>query len=252
MWFSARNLFIAVLLLALVVWSGMAANFSWTKLLDSTQHLVNIYELWFPPNWDKAETAFSAVLLTLQMAFFGSFVALVMVLPASFLAAKNTTPNKGIYQVARGSFSFLRSIPDIVIGLIFVMAIGPGPFAAVLAILLHNIGVLGKLISELVEAAEKGPQEAIQSVGLGKSMIALYGILPQIMPNILSHYFYRFEVAIRSSIILGFIGGGGIGQYLLNSYRTFQYQDVTVFVLFIVVLVVMVDLLGGYIRNKII
>lgn len=252
MWFSPKNLLLGLLLTILLIWSGYATNFNWGKLIESTQFFSKIVELWLPPNWDKAESAFNAVLLTLQMAFFGSFVALLIVLPLSFLAAKNITPNQFIYQSIRGMFSFLRSIPDIVIGLIFVMALGPGTFPAVLAILLHNIGVLGKLISELIEAAEKGPQEAVQSVGLGKSMIALYGILPQIIPNVLSHYFYRFEVAIRTSIILGFIGGGGIGQYLLNSFRTFQYQDVTTYVIFIMVLVILVDLLGSYVRNRVI
>lgn len=252
MWFSPRNVIILFLLTFLLIWSGNATNVSWAKILESGQFFSKIVELWFPPNWDKAESAFNAVLLTLQMAFFGSLLALIIVLPLSFLAAKNTTPNYGLYQCSRGIFSFLRSIPDIVIGLIFVMALGPGTFPAVLAILLHNVGVLGKLISELIEAADKGPQEAIQSVGLGKSMVALYGILPQIIPNVLSHYFYRFEVAIRTSIILGFIGGGGIGQYLLNSFRTFQYQDVTTYVIFIMVLVILVDQLGSYVRNRVI
>ncbi len=152
----------------------------------------------------------------------------------------------------RGLFSFLRSIPDIVIGLVLVMAIGLGPFPAVIAIMLHNIGVLGKLVSELIEAADKGPQEAVQSLGLGRSMVALYGILPQIWPNVLSHFFYRFEVAIRTSLILGFIGAGGIGQLLFNSFRIFNYKEVMLYVLFIMALVIIVDLIGSYVRNRII
>jgi phosphonate transport system permease protein len=252
MWFSPKNIGIFLFLLFLVIWSGMATNVSWEKLVHSIELFPKIAELWWPPNFDRAESALNATLLTLQIAFLGSFVALVIVLPFSFLAARNTAPNSIIFQGMRGAFSFLRSIPDIVIGLILVMAIGPGTFPAVLAILLHNIGVLGKLISELIEAADKGPQEAVQSIGLGRSMVALYGILPQIIPNILSHYFYRFEVAIRTSLILGFIGGGGIGQLLFNSFRTFQYSDVMLYVLFIMALVILVDMLGSYVRNRII
>jgi phosphonate transport system permease protein len=252
MWFSIRNIIVSFLLLLLVIWSAIATEFSLERLLNSGQYWAQIYERWFPPNWEMAERAFTASLLTLQMAFLGSFVALIIVLPFCFFAAKNTTPNVLLFQVTRAAFSFLRSVPDIVIGLILVMAIGLGPFPAVLAILLHNIGVLGKLISELIEAADKGPQEAVQSLGLGRSMVAIYGIVPQILPNVLSHFFYRFEVAIRTSLILGFIGGGGIGQLLFNAFRTWDYHSVMLYVIFIMGLVILVDLLGSYVRNRVI
>jgi phosphonate transport system permease protein len=252
MWFNPKSLVIAIFLLLLLIWSGFGVEFNLGKLIKSAENFNQIAELWFPPDFSRAESAFNATLLTLQVAFFGSFIALVIVLPLSFFAAKNTSPNLFIYQLVRGLFSILRSIPDIVIGLIFVILIGLGPFPAVMAIMLHNIGVLGKLISELIEAAEKGPQEAIQSLGLSRSLNALYGVLPQIIPNVLSHYFYRFEVAIRSSLILGFIGGGGIGQLLLNSFKIFAYDAVMLYVIFIMGLVILVDTLGGFIRNRVI
>jgi phosphonate transport system permease protein len=252
MWFTPRNVLIALLLTGLVLWSGWGTGVSVERLVRSWHQFSDIFAQWFPPNWDQTEQAFNAILITLQMSFFGSFAALVVVIPLSFLAAKNTSPHPLIYHTLRSLFSILRSIPDIVIGLMLIMAMGTGPFPATMAILVHNIGVLGKLISELVEAAEKGPQEAVQSLGLSKGLVAQYGILPQIFPNVLSHYFYRFEVAIRSSVILGFLGGGGLGQLLYNSFRTFQYADVTVYVLFIMVLVIVVDALSGTIRNRVI
>lgn len=252
MWLKPKNILIVVVLLVMVFWSAEATGVSWSKLVEAKDRLSQIFDLWFPPNWSKAEQAFNATLLTLQMAFLGSFIALIVVLPLSFLAAKNTAPNVTLYHTVRGMFSFLRSIPDIVIGLVLVMAIGLGPFPAVIAIMIHNVGVLGKLISELIEAADKGPQEAIQSLGLGRTMVGLYGILPQIFPNVLSQFFYRFEVAIRTSLILGFIGAGGIGQLLFNSFRIFHYDDVTLYVIFIMALVILVDMLGSYVRNRII
>jgi len=252
MWFKLKNIFFSFILFLLLLWSGYATEFSLERLLQFAEHYEKIAERWFPPNFEKAGTALEATLLTLHVAFFGSFVALLIVLPLSFFAAKNTAPHPVIYHITRGGLNILRSIPDIVIGLIFVMAIGLGPFPAVMAILLHNIGVLGKLISELIEAADKGPQEAIQSLGLGRILNAMYGILPQIIPNVLSHYFYRFEVAIRSSLILGFIGGGGIGQLLVNSFKIFAYDDVMLYVIYIMILVTLVDMLGSYVRNRII
>jgi phosphonate transport system permease protein len=173
-------------------------------------------------------------------------------LPLSFLAAKNTSGSIAMYSSTRGGLSALRSIPEIVFGLIFVTAFGLGPFAAVLAIILHNIGVLGKLISELIEAADSGPQEAMRSVGASKWVGHLFAILPQIWPNVLSQYFYRFEVAIRTSLILGFIGGGGIGQQLFNHFQSFYYTAVALDIVLIMIMVIIVDFIGGQIRARVI
>lgn len=252
MWFSPKNIAITLGLIILIWWSALSTDFSFIRLFSSFENLHHFLNRFFPPNWARAEMALSATLVTLQVAFLGTFLALLVVLPISFLAAKNTAPNTLLFHSIRSLLSFLRSVPDIVFGLILVVLVGLGPFAAVIAIFLHNIGVLGKLISELVEAADKGPQEAVIAVGLGGTFVALYGILPQIIPNVLSHYFYRFEVAIRTSLILGFIGAGGIGQLLFNDFQTQRYDNVTLYVLFIMALVILVDMLGSYVRNRII
>lgn len=169
-----------------------------------------------------------------------------------FLAARNTSSNRIVYVTTRFFLSFMRSVPEFVFGLILLTTLGLGPFPAVIAIVLHNIGVLGKLISELIEAADKGPMEAMRAVGAKKLIGNLFAILPQIWPNVLSQFFYRFEVAIRTSLILGLIGGGGIGQQLFIHFKTFQYQLVSVDVLLIMVMVILVDYIGGKIREKVI
>ena len=136
--------------------------------------------------------------------------------------------------------------------MILLTTLGLGPFPAVLAITFHNIGVMGKLISELIEAADTGPQEAMKAVGAKRWVASLFSILPQIWPNVLSNFFYRFEVAIRTSLILGFIGGGGIGQRLFNDFNTFNYSSVSLDVLIIMVMVILVDSLGSFVRNRVI
>lgn len=248
MWFNRKSIFISLMIIGLVVWSAQATGVR----LISLENFYQFLDRFFPPNWDRAGVALKATLITLQVAFLGTITALVVALPLSFLAANNTAPNGIVFHTMRSFLSFLRSVPDIVLGLFMVVLVGLGPYAAVVAIFLHNIGVLGKLISELIEAADKGPQEAVMSMGLCKRMIAIYGVLPQIIPNVLSHYFYRFEVAIRTSLILGFIGAGGIGQLLFNDFQTFRYDNVTLYVLFIMALVIFVDMLGSYIRNRVI
>lgn len=226
-------------------------EFDLTKFSDF-RNMIDFLAQWFPMDFSKLPLMLRDSMETVAMAFLGSFLAVIIALPISFLAASNTSPSKIIYHFSRFSLSFVRSVPEIVFGLILLTALGLGPFPAVIAIMIHNVGVLGKLISELIEASDPGPQEAIKAVGAKKGFANVFSIIPQIWPNLLSHYFYRFEVAIRTSLVLGFIGGGGIGQRLFNDFKTFQYSAVSLDVLIIMVIVVIVDLLGSHVRNKVI
>ncbi|MDC3417985.1 phosphonate ABC transporter, permease protein PhnE [Aquibacillus sp. 3ASR75-54] len=216
------------------------------------RNMIDFLHEWFPMETSKLDGMISDSLETIAMAFLGSFLGLLIALPISFAAAKNTASSSFLYQFTRIILSFMRSIPEIVFGLILLTVLGLGPFPAVLAILFHNIGVLGKLISELIESSDPGPKEALEAVGAKRWFAYLFSILPQIWPNVLSHYFYRLEVAIRTSLILGFIGGGGIGQRLFIDFKTFQYSSVSMDVFIIMVIVICVDLLGSYVRNKVI
>lgn len=214
--------------------------------------MVDFLSQWFPMDFTSLPGMLKDTLATLAMAFLGSFLGLLIGLPLSFLAARNTAHSMPLFHFFRVALSFVRSVPEVVFGLILLTTLGLGPFPAVLAITLHNIGVMGKLISELIEAADSGPQEAMKAVGAKRWVASLFSILPQIWPNVLSNFFYRFEVAIRTSLILGFIGGGGIGQRLFIDFNTFQYSAVSLDVLIIMVMVILVDTLGGYVRNRII
>ncbi|SDJ77360.1 phosphonate ABC transporter, permease protein PhnE [Sediminibacillus albus] len=251
MWFKRRNLLTLFILCLLIYFSMRLTEFDLSKFRDF-RNMIDFLSQWFPMEYSKLPGMISDSMETLAMAFLGSIFGLIIGLPISFLAAWNTAPSKYLYHLSRLVLSFVRSIPEIVFGLILLTALGLGPFPAVLAITFHNIGVLGKLISELVEASDPGPQEAMKAVGSKNWFAHLFSILPQIWPNVLSHYFYRFEVAIRTSLVLGFIGGGGIGQRLFNDFKTFQYSSVSLDVLIIMIIVICVDLLGSYVRNRVI
>lgn len=250
-WFSKRNAVLFLLVILFIYISYLGTGIELAKLSQISNMFTFIANDWLPPDWSALPSAMSQAFITLEIAFLGTIFALLIALPLSFLAAKNTASTV-TYSVARSILSFLRSVPEIVFGLIFVTVVGLGPFPAILAITLHNIGVLGKLISELVEAADKGPQEALRSVGAKRWMISVYGILPQIIPNVLSNYFYRLEVAVRTSLILGFIGAGGIGQQLFIHFKVFQYEKVAVDVLMIMLLVIAIDYVSALVRSKII
>ncbi|SDL82146.1 phosphonate ABC transporter, permease protein PhnE [Sediminibacillus halophilus] len=251
MWFKRKNLVTLLILCLLLYFSMRLTEFDLSKFRDF-RNMIDFLAQWFPMDTSKFPGMVHDSLETVGMAFLGSFIGLFFGLPISFIAAWNTSPTKPVYHLSRFALSFMRSIPEIVFGLILLTALGLGPFPAVLAIAFHNIGVLGKLISELVEASDPGPQEAMKAVGSKNWFAHLFSILPQIWPNVLSHYFYRLEVAIRTSLVLGFIGGGGIGQRLFNDFKTFQYSSVSLDVLIIMVIVVIVDVLGSYVRNRVI
>lgn len=250
MWFKRRTIPILLLLGIAVYFSMKLTQFDLSKFKDF-QNMIDFLAQWFPMDVSSLRFMLLDSAETLAMAFLGSIFGLVIGIPVSFIAARNTSPSPFIYHFSRMVLSFVRSVPEIVFGLILLTALGLGPFPAVLAIMLHNIGVLGKLLSELIEASDPGPQEAMNAVGAKSWFASLFSIIPQIWPNVLSQYFYRFEVAIRTSLILGFIGGGGIGQRLFNDFKSFQYSSVSLDVLLIMVIVIVVDTLGSYVRNKV-
>lgn len=251
MWFKRNNFITFALLIVAVFISMRLTEFDLTKFRDF-RNMIDFLSQWFPMDFSLLPGMVEDTLATLAMAFLGSFLGLLIGLPLSFLAARNTARSMPIFHFFRFALSFVRSVPEIVFGLILLTTLGLGPFPAVLAITFHNIGVMGKLISELIEAADTGPQEAMKAVGAKRWVASLFSILPQIWPNVLSNFFYRFEVAIRTSLILGFIGGGGIGQRLFTDFNTFQYSAVSLDVLIIMVMVILVDSLGGYVRNRVI
>ncbi|UJF26787.1 phosphonate ABC transporter, permease protein PhnE [Planococcus sp. 107-1] len=251
MWFKKSNFLTLAILILLVFFSMRLTEFDLSKFKDF-RNMIDFLSQWFPMDFSLLPNMVQDTLETLAMAFLGSVFGLIIALPISFLAARNTSPSPILFQFSRIALSFVRSIPEIVFGLILLTTLGLGPFPAVIAIMFHNIGVFGKLISELIEAADPGPQEAMKAVGSKTWVANLFSILPQIWPNVLSQFFYRFEVAIRTSLILGFIGGGGIGQRLFNDFKTFQYSSVSLDVLIIMIMVIIIDFLASSIRKRII
>ncbi|MBX0314747.1 phosphonate ABC transporter, permease protein PhnE [Planococcus glaciei] len=251
MWFKKSNLLTLAILILFVFFSMRLTEFDLSKFKDF-RNMIDFLSQWFPMDFSLLPDMVQDTLETLAMAFLGSVLGLVIALPISFIAARNTSPSPFLFQTSRIVLSFVRSIPEIVFGLILLTTLGLGPFPAVIAIMFHNVGVFGKLISELIEAADPGPQEAMKAVGSRTWVANLFSILPQIWPNVLSQFFYRFEVAIRTSLVLGFIGGGGIGQRLFNDFKTFQYSSVSIDVLIIMVMVIIIDFFASYIRKRII
>jgi phosphonate transport system permease protein len=201
--------------------------------------------------WDNTfpQTIVGATLETVQMALAGTFVALLFAFPIGFLAARNTTPHPALYYGVRTVLNFLRTIPDLALGLLFVAAVGLGAFAGTLALAIHTATVLGKLLSESIENIDEGVVEAIRATGAAYPQILSFAVLPQILPDLISFTLYRLETNIRAASVLGLIGAGGIGYLMNTSFRTFQYQEAAAIVLILITLVMLVDYLSSRLRS---
>ena len=201
------------------------------------------------PNFAAWRTYVADMWLTVQMALWGTAFAIVIALPLGLAGARNISP-VWLQQPARRILDILRSVPDLVIGAIFVVAVGLGPFAGVMALAVNTGGVLGKLFSEAVESIEPGPVEAVRATGAGAAQQIVWGILPQVAPLWTSYALYRFEANARSATVLSLIGAGGIGQDVFNSINSFAYDQTSAMVIVIIVAVSAIDLISQVIRAR--
>lgn len=186
---------------------------------------------------------------TIQIALWGTAIAVLMGIPLGLAAARNIAPTWVVTPV-RWVMNLLRSIPDLVIGLLFVTAVGLGPLAGVLAIALNTAGVLAKLFSEAVESIDKGPVEGVRATGAGKLHEIGWGVIPQVAPLWTSFALYRFESNSRSATVLGLIGAGGIGQVLFDSMNAFNFRAVSAIVIVVVIAVTLIDTLSQVMRKR--
>jgi len=242
----------AVLVVA-VLWAALGLeDLGLDDLLGAPATLWSIFSLMFgPPDWSYFQIAFEGMLESLQIAWIGTLIAAVVSLPMGFLAAKNVTARTGS-TVARQVLNAIRSVPELILAIVFIPIVGLGAVAGALAIGVHSIGTLGKLSSEVIEGIDTGPVEAARATGASQSGVMRWGVLPQVLPEIVAFWLYRFEVNIRAAAILGIVGAGGVGSVLQNtiSFRRWDKAGMTIIV--VVVVTMLVDTISSAIRRRII
>ena len=189
---------------------------------------------------------------TFNMALLATIVGSTLALFLSFLAAKNTSPNSLVFFTIRRILEFFRGVPEIIFAILFVWVLGIGPLAGIIAITLHTTGSLGKLFSEVHENSNNKPIDALKASGGNWLSEMKFGLMPQVLPNLISYVLLRFEINIRASTILGFVGAGGIGQELYLVINFNYYEEVSAIILLIILTVVSIDLFSGYLRKNII
>lgn len=243
--------------------SFYATEFSLHKLVTGWPFFVNFLHRSWPPNLaDPAHSIFplqevaSQMALTIEIALVGTFLGMLFAIPSSFLAARNLTRGgaftRAMFSLTRAFYNIDRGIDTLIMALVFVAAVGLGPFAGVLAMAIHSIADLGKLYSEAIENVERGPIEALEAVGASGSNVVRWAILPQVLPLFVSYTLYRFEINFRVSIVLGFVGAGGIGFFIQNAMASGQYDQMIIGILAIVLVVNLIDFGSSWLRSKLV
>lgn len=239
-------------LLAVLWWSAVGTNLSVGMLYGGIHGIIDIVGRMLPPDFNRLPMLVGPVLETVQISIWGTLLAIFLSIPLSLLAAKNIAPHHYLYQASRMLLNGLRAIPDVIFALIFVAAVGLGPFPGVLGIGVSSTGMLGKFFADAIENVDTGPMDALQATGAHKLQVIAFAIVPQILPEFISVSLFRWEMNFRASTIVGIVGAGGIGFELMTSMRLFRYQEMTVILILILVIVTVVDTLSSFIRKRVI
>lgn len=249
-WF--RRMFFHVTLWSVVggfvVWSFFWSEFEFRTLVQSGPRFAEFFSRLAPPDWSVTSLVINSTVETLMITLAGTFLGVVISLPVGFLAATNVTP-AWICQPMKWILGLIRSVPLIVVALIFVSAVGLGPFPGALAIAFHSIGMLGKFYAEEFETAEEGIINAVSGTGANWLQTLRFGLFPQCIPQVVSFTVYRFEMNFRDAAVLGLVGAGGIGYYIQLYVRGFQYEKVAVLLLVIVAVVTLLDQATFWVRR---
>lgn len=276
---TPKRVLYAVIAIAVLIFAGYQSDISLGELVQGSGRMAKSIARYFPPDFSGAglpkfgadlcprqalliplgfstlciplEGYIPEIIETIGMAIWGTLLSAIIAIPLSIVAAENVAPYWLVFIVRR-FLDAMRAINEIVFALIFVVAVGLGPFAGVLALFVHTTGILGKLFSEAVEAIDPGPVEGIRATGASKVQEVAFGVIPQVMPMWTSFTLYRFESNVRSASVLGFVGAGGIGFSLFQSIKGFKEPKVCAILILLVISVGIIDLLSSKLRQRLV
>ena len=247
-----RARFTAGVVVAVIIflWSADGAQFNFLQLGDGAANMGEYLARLFPPDFSQFPLIVELLVETLQMAIVGTVLGSFLSLFIAFGAASNIAP-RWLYYPCRWTMNIIRSVPDLVLALMFVSAVGLGPFAGILAMTLGSLGSIGKIFAEAMESVDRGPVIAMEAVGASKRQIIQYAVIPQAMPLLTSYTLLMFEGNVRGATILGLVGAGGIGLELTTAMNRYEYGHLSAMVLCIIVLVTVIDQASALIRKRI-
>ncbi|WP_432453937.1 phosphonate ABC transporter, permease protein PhnE [Agarivorans sp. QJM3NY_29] len=245
---SWLTLSIWALVLAGLSWSWQGAEIAPMKLYNDAGNMAELASDFFPPDFSDLSYYLEEMLITLHIAIWGTLFSIILAVPFGLMCAENMVPTS-VCLAMRRLMDAARAINEMVFAMLFVVTVGLGPFAGVMALFIHTTGVLAKLFSEAVEAIDPGQVEGVRATGANKLEEIVYGVIPQVLPLWISFSLYRFESNVRSATVVGMVGAGGIGVILWESIRGFMFPQTCAVMLIIVVTVSLLDFVSQRIRK---
>jgi len=245
-----QALLVACLLVVCAAALTITGFFDAARFAEGIPALAQLFSEMIPPDFSRWQHWLRPLLDTLAMSIAGTILAVILSLPLALLAAPNTTPFPALGYVARLLLSFLRSVPELILGIIFVAAVGFGALPGVLALALHSVGMVGKFYAEAIEHVDPRPLEAARAAGATRFQVITHAVLPQVLPQMADITIYRWEYHFRASTVLGIVGAGGIGFELIAALRLISYDQVAAILITILACVVVVDSLGAMLRKR--
>ena len=258
---------ISVVLIFLAIWSASGLEISLERLSKAPQLTWTLISALYPIDLSQEalDRIIPKVFESLYIAWTGTVIGAIFSFPIAFISAKNTSvsikipkflTNKDYFiyssQFMKQILNIVRAFPELLLAFVFLPITGLGALTGTLAIGIHSIGTLGKLSSEVIEGIDEGPLEAIKASGGSKSNELIFGVIPQVMPTIISYWLYRFEINLRASAVLGVIGAGGVGQELINQLRFRAFDRAGTVLVATIILVLSIDTISGALRRRII
>ena len=244
-----KNLSIAVGLIVIYGWALRGLEIDAATLASSWPYMTDFISRLWPPNLEIIDVAIKALIETVQMSLWGTTIGAILSVPIAICSAHNIAP-KWLQWPANLLQNVVRSVPSIVLGLLFVAATGLGAPAGTLALGIYTIGYLAKFYQEAIESVEVRSVESLEVVGASWLQVAQYGIFPQVLPLALGYTLWMFEYNIRAAAVLGVVGAGGIGFELVNYIRSFEYNKATTMMLVLLVVVTVIDIISSKWRQR--
>jgi len=247
---SRRGIQLGVVFIGVVICLWVTELINAERMADGLPAIGVVLGEMVPPDFARWRDWLGPLVETLAMSVAGTALAVAFSVPLAFFAARNTTPNVVAYQLARFILNTLRAIPELIMGIVFVAAVGFGMLPGVLALGLHSVGMVGKFYAEAIEHAHKAPIEAAQATGAGQMQVISHGVMPQVFPHFADVTMYRWEYNFRASTVMGMVGAGGIGTELVGSLRLLDYPQVGAIMIVILAAVTIVDAISNRLRRS--
>lgn len=241
-----------IVLAAITVWAAVGVQVDlpaiWQNWSNASANIVQLFQ----PDYGFIPKTFPALLETLQMAVIATAVGSVISLPLAFLASRSTNPSRPLLRVVRLIMNVIRAVPDILYAAILVAVVGVGALSGIMALVLFNVGIIVKLVSESLDGEDRGAQEAALAAGGSWLQSDRVAMLPQILPSFASQVLFTFELNIRASTVIGLVGAGGLGVLIDNVRSFFRYHELSTIILEILVLVIVLETFSAWLRKKLV